>query len=142
MVQLLFLGGIDPAPPATLTSPCCRRAALFIAAHSGTQRAGRNVFSAKSHLPSHWFRARTQRNTKSRNTPADAASLQKTRQVTYRVNATVVARARQSVTTLTRAGLPAATAAFARSSAGLISSGDSTHSPCPPSASAIRSNLV
>ncbi len=47
----------------------------------------------------------------------------------YRVNAVVVARAFQSVTTQTIAGLPAATAFFARSSAGRISSGFSTYSP-------------
>jgi hypothetical protein len=60
-------------------------------------------------------------------------------QVVYRVNGAVVARARQSVTTLTRAGLPAAVAAAARSRAGRMSSGSSTCSPYPPRISANRS---
>src|SRR4051812_31123333 len=55
---------------------------------------------------------------------------------------TVWARAFQSVTTLTRAGLPAATACAARSSAGRISSGFPTYSPWHPRAFAISSNRL
>ena len=65
-----------------------------------------------------------------------------TRYVIDLENATVVARAVQSVTTLTSAGLPFRIAVFARSSAGRISSGISTYSPWAPKSFAIMSKRV
>ncbi len=79
---------------------------------------------------SYWVRSRTR-------IPSRAlAMVEGLRYVVYAENRTVVARALESVMTLTTAGLPEANA---RSSAGRMSCGFSTNSPCAPSSMATRS---